>query len=116
MNGDDSGAAAVKVPKELKELRHECDQLDIKWHPRHKAESLRDKIRFVADVPRIKIKPEVETVAMESETAVTSSSGVAVEYREKRTIPQDISEALDYMTAYRKAYADKVRAYIESLL
>jgi len=112
---DDSGAAAVMVKPELKELRETCDRLDIKWHPRHKAETLRDKIN------ECQIGTTTNTFGIDK---MTATEVVAIKHpkkprpkpRPKRSIPQDVLEALEYMDAYSKARGGRVREYIESLL
>jgi len=107
MQDDDSGTAAVMVAPELKELRSTCDRLGIKWHHRNKEATLQERI----DTETGEV-PVASTVPDPPETKPKQ----ARKPRQPRGIPQEISEALEYMNSYHRARARRVREYIESLL
>ena len=115
MQDDDSGTAAVMVSPELKDLRASCDRLDIKWHHRHKEETLRLKIQ------ECNIGTSTNTV----EDCTFENDAQAIKHgpkkpkpkpRPKRFIPQDVEEALDYCGSYHRGNTRRIREFIESIL
>ena len=110
MQDNDSGTAAVMVSPELKELRSTCDRLDIKWHHRNSGITLQTKIDT-------KVDEDIAIASgMETTEAIRHPKKPKPKPRPKRTIPHHILGHLGYMRAYRKAYADEVMEYIESIL
>ena len=119
MQDDDSGTAAVMVTPELKELRSTCDRLGIRWHHRNIETTLQARINGA-------IENELEPEDRNPDGNYTVPDPEAIKHpkkpkpkpkpRQPRGIPQDISEALEYMNSYHRARARRVREYIESLL
>ena len=97
---DDSGPAAMVVTNRLAELRKTCDRMDIKWHWRHKESTLTDMVaQAIVTAPIV-------------HEAVESAPELA---RERREIPQDVKEALDYCDGYHRGNTKRIRAYIEEI-
>lgn len=101
----------VAMPS-LKELRVTCDKLDIKWHPRHSERSLRLKIDGYYEV----ISDNDESIPKPDPEAIKHPKKPKPKSRPKREIPQNVKDHLKYMHAYKKAGAEVIEQYIESLL
>jgi len=91
----------------LTELREMCEGLGIEWHHRNKEETLARMIeKHATDPTVVRIpKPEPEPVVAE-----------VAEVREKRGMPSEVSEALDYFNSHKRCNARVVREFIESIL
>ncbi len=106
---DDSGPAATSVSPRLLHLRQTCDSMDIKWHWKHKESSLEKLIN----------DREAEEAPVERMTATkvkASIEDVTEALREKRSIPQDVLDALAYCNSYHRANTARIKEYIESIL
>ena len=108
---DDSGPAAMSVSEKLAFLRSDCDRVGIKWHWRHKQSTLEGMIRdYVAAMP-----DKTETVSANTPAGESNLMEIAPP-AEKRHIPQDVLDALDYCNGYHRGNTKRIREYIESIL
>ena len=98
----------VSIPERLGSLRRSCDNMGIKWHPRHKESTLE---------ALVKEKTVRGTVTFgTAKTVVTEAAPVAPEpEREQRPIPQDVLDALDYCNGYHRGNTKCIRAYIDEI-
>ncbi len=103
---DDSGVAAMSVSRKLLALRQTCDSMDIKWHWRNKESTLEKLINENVD--------PVFTAHVIDHVKVAEA--VSEPIREKRSIPQDVLDALDYCNGYHRGNTKRIREYIESIL
>ncbi len=107
-------ATAVNVPPRLLGLRQTCDSMNIKWHWKHKESSLEELIkRKAAPVSGLQAMGEAVDKVM---TDVVEEVVTAAEpEREKREIPQDVLDALDYCNGYHRGNTKCIRAYIDEI-
>jgi hypothetical protein len=84
--------------------------VNIKWHWRHKESTLEEliakNVEFTVPAPA----DQVDTLS-DTDMAVFSER-----VREKRHIPQDVKDALEYCDGYHRGNTKRIRAYIEEIL
>ena len=93
--------------KQLKELRVECDELGIVWHPRAKAESLQEKIDAVIGDPEGEPADDCQTMI-----------GKNTDYsKNPKGDPQRVRalEALDHFGHVNISQASAIREYLQLL-
>ena len=112
---DDSGVAAMSVSAKLLGLRQLCDDFGIKWHWRHKESTLEGMIKDKA--PPVTAN-ENETIVVDGMVMADTNTFIndgAQAVVVKRSIPQDVLDALDYCNGYHRGNTKRIRAYIDEI-
>ena len=107
---DDSGPAATVISPKLLGLRQACDSMDIKWHWRHKESTLEGLLLEAGDAETVDAALMKQTKTIDQ---IDTSSHADV--REKRSIPQDVLDALAYCNSYHRANTAIIKEYIERI-
>lgn len=103
---------AVHVANNLDSLRAQCELRKIKWHPRHKKETL---ARLVQDFDNGNTPPP-KPASASTPSPPPSTKDAEVVMKPPREIPADVLTALDYLSHTSVGRVKTVTRYIKTLL